>query len=119
MAVPEYGVGRVLHLDSCQGLEDGRVGRGGLRVGFFGVAGEPGGLRERPAPSLQKSGAATHVASPWTHRSLSDFLIKCHGYPRGSPEVGLGKGYVIHLEPWTRQLSTCLKSCRISALSPL
>lgn len=91
----------------------------GLRVGFFGVAGESGGLRERPAPSLQKSGAATHVASPWTHRSLSDFLIKCHGYPQGSPEVGLGKGYVIHLESWTRQLSTCLKSCRISALSPL
>lgn len=78
-------------------------------MGFFGVAGEPGGLRERPAPSLQKPGAATHVASPWTHRNQSDFLIRCHGYPQGSPEVGLGKGYVIHLEPWTRQLSTCLR----------
>ena len=86
-------------------------------MGFFGVAGEPGGLRERPAPSLQKSGAATRVASPWTHRSLSDFLITCHGYPQGNPEVGLGKGYVIHLEPWTRQLSTRLRVAE--SLSPL
>ena len=37
----------------------------------------------------------------------SDSLIGCHGAPRGSPEMELGKGYVMNLEPWTRQLSTC------------
>lgn len=70
MAVPEYGIGRFLQSDSCQGLEEGTVGKGDLRMGFFGIAGEPGGLREGPVPSLQKSGAATHVSTPWTYRSL-------------------------------------------------
>lgn len=110
VAVPEYGIGRFLQSDSCQGLEEGRVGKGDLRMGFFGIAGEPGGLREGPVPSLQKSGAATHVSTPWTYRSLIlSSGVTVPPPPRGRPEVGLGKGYVINLEPWMRQLSTCLR----------
>ena len=48
----------------------------------------------------------------------SDSLIGCHGAPRGSPEMELGKGYVMNLEPWTRQLSTCLRVAE-SVLSPV
>ena len=40
-------------------------------MGFFGAAGEPEGLQGATAPSLRKPDAATHVASPRPHGSLT------------------------------------------------
>lgn len=91
MAVPEYGVGRVLHSDSCQGLEDGRVRSGVSEWGSLGLLGSQEGSGRgllHPCRSLE----LPPTWPPLGHTEISlTFSSGVMGTPRAVLKWGWGR----------------------------